>query len=478
MIRGYVENQRKTRLALVLSILVIAAWPPVLFSGELLDLITTAESADANYQAALAAARAVREESKLARAGLLPNVSFQANIAGNTQDIDVAPGAFGLNGRQNFDSENYQLRAQQPLFRFDRWLKLKQVDRRIAQAEAEVAAVHAELVMKVSERFLDVLGYRAELKHSNAELKALLAQLEQTLVRYELGVATEADLLQAQADSDRAAADVIKAQSNVEVALDALAELLNQQVEINAELADDLHLPSLDPQQLTQWSSIAAEQNAAVLAAEMQVEIARFDKNIARAGHLPSVELVGKYGLDSQGGRFGETETTSRSIGVEVQVPIFSGGGVVAQTNIATHKLSEAEFRAEAEKRAAARRAKEAFRRMVMSGAQASAARKSLESSRAARNALLAQYESGARTIAELLEAEQNIFEAQKQLSRATQQYILNSLRLRVASGTLATSDIDHVDSLIETPSESMPEQAPEDNTPLAPETETAQVAS
>ena len=237
------KHAHKFRLLLFGSMLVISAWPPVLFSGELLELISTAETTDANYQAALAAARAVREESKLARAGLLPNVSFQANIAGNTQDIDVAPGAFGLNGRQNFDSENYELRAQQPLFRFDRWLKLKQVDRRIAQAEAEVAAVHAELVMKVSERFLDVLGNRAELRHSDAELKALLAQLEQTLVRYELGVATEADLLQAQADSDRAAAEVIKAQSNIDVALDALAELLNQPVEISAELADDLHLP-------------------------------------------------------------------------------------------------------------------------------------------------------------------------------------------------------------------------------------------
>ena len=218
---------------------------------------------------------------------------------------------------------------------------------------------------------------------------------------------------------------------------------------------------------MAQWSSLASKQNAAVLAAQMQVEIARYDRNIAQAGHLPTVELVGKFGLDSQGGRFGETETTNKSIGVEVQVPIFSGGGVLAQTNIAGHKLTEAEFRAEAEKRGAARRAKEAFRRMTMSGAQASAARKSLESSHAARNALLAQYESGARTIAELLEAEQNISEARKQLSRSTQQYILNSLRLRVASGTLATSDIEHVDSLIETAPAPIDEDPPPASAPV-----------
>jgi outer membrane protein len=143
-------------------------------------------------------------------------------------------------GRQSFDSENYEFRAEQPLFRFDRWLKLKQVDRRIAQAEAEVAAVHADLVMKVSERYLNVMGFRTDVKNSQAELEALLAQMDQTLVRYELGVATEADLLQAQADSDRAAAGVIKAQSNVDVAIDSIIELTDGPVVIVAELSDEL----------------------------------------------------------------------------------------------------------------------------------------------------------------------------------------------------------------------------------------------
>jgi outer membrane protein len=202
---------------------------------------------------------------------------------------------------------------------------------------------------------------------------------------------------------------------------------------------------------------LATTQNAAVLAAQMQVEIARYDRQIARSGHLPTLGLVGKYGFDSQGGRFGETENTSKSIGVELQVPIFSGGGVIAQTNIAEHKVAEAEYRADAERRRAGRTAKEAFRRMLMSTAQASAARKSLESSAAARNALQAQYDSGSRTVAELLEAEKNIYIAKKDLSRAHQQYILNSLKLRVASGTLAASDITHVDSLLETPGPGTP---------------------
>lgn len=86
-----------------------------------------------------------------------------------------------------------------------------------------------------------------------------------------------------------------------------------------------------------------------------------------------------------------------------------------------------------------------------MTVAQARAARKSLESSIAARDALQAQYDSGARTVADLLEAEKNIFVAKKSLTSAQQQYILNSLRLRVASGTLSPGDVAHVDSLFDT---------------------------
>lgn len=424
---------------------------PDVLSGELIDFIRKAETSDPTYQAALTAALAVRGETALARAGLLPNLSFQAGIAGNSHDIEVAPGAFGTNGRQSFDSENFEFRAEQPLFRYDRWLKLKQVDRRIAQAEAEVAAVHADLVMKVSERYINVLGFQAEVKNSQAALDALLAQMNQTIARYELGVATEADLLEAQADSDRAAAELIKAQSSVYVAIDALEELTGEAPHIANEFSDELVLPPINPDGIGEWERLAAEQNAAVLAADMQVEIARYDRNIAKSGHLPTVGLIGKYGYDAQGGRFGETEITRSSIGLELQVPIFSGGGTVAQTSIAEHKVTEAQFRADAERRRAIRTSQEAFRRMVMTVAQARAARKSLESSIAARDALQAQYDSGARTVADLLEAEKNIFVAKKSLTSAQQQYILNSLRLRVASGTLSPGDVAHVDSLFDT---------------------------
>lgn len=96
-----------------------------------------------------------------------------------------------------------------------------------------------------------------------------------------------------------------------------------------------------------------------------------------------------------------------------------------------------------------------------MTVAQARAARKSLESSIAARNALQAQYESGARTVADVLEAEKNIFVAKKSLTGAQQQYILNSLRLRVASGTLSPADIAHVDSLFDEPIPTSQEMTP-----------------
>lgn len=428
------------------------------FSGELLDILSEAEATDPTYQAALAAAQAVRGETALNRAGLLPSVSFQANIAGNRHDIDVAPGAFGLDGRQSFDSENFEFRAEQPLFRFDRWLKLKQVDERIAQAEAEVAAVHADLVMKVSERYLKVMGFRSEVANAQAELDALLAQMEQTLIRYDVGAATEADLLQAQADSDRAASELIKAQNNVDVALDSLFEILNRQVDIRSHLSNSLSLSSLENDDIEYWSELAKTQNASVLAAELQINIARYDRNIARSAHLPTVGLVGKYGFDSQGGRFGETDNTSGSIGVELQVPIFSGGAVVAQTNIAGHKITEAEFRADAARRDAERQAKEAFRRMITGIAQEKAARQSLRSSTAARDALAAQFDGGTRTIADLLDAEKNIYQAKRELSRSHQDYIINSLRLRVATGTLASSDILHIDSLLQAANEAMNE--------------------
>lgn len=430
--------------------LLLSALAPVVLAGELSELIARAEQNDPGYKAALAAADAVRSERGVARAGLLPEVSFQARYAGNTQDIDVARGAFGLDGRQRFDSEFYEANARQPILHWDRWLTLKKSDERVAQVEADVAAYYAELVLRIAERYFQVVGARGDLVTSTAELKALEAQLEQVRARFELGSATEAELIEAQADVDRAAADLIRAQAAIDIGQDALAELVGGSVDVRAKIAEDIVLAGPAPADLNHWRALAAERHPRVLAARALVDVADYDRRIARAGHLPTMDLVGRYGLDSQGGRFGNTDITARSIGVELEVPIFAGGAVYYSRQAATHRILEAAERAEVERRGAERAVSEAYRRIDMSIAQAKASERALGSSVAALEAVRTQYDAGFRTIADVMDAQKNVFDARRELAEARIRYVVDTLKLKYASGELALDDLAAAEGLLE----------------------------
>lgn len=430
--------------------LVLSALAPGVLAGELSALIARAEENDPGYRAVLAAAAAVRSERNVARAGLLPEVSFQARAAGNTQDIDVARGAFGIDGRQRFDSEFYEANARQPILHWDRWLRLKKADERVAVVEADAAAYYAELVLRIAERYFHVVGARSDLVTSTAELRALETQLEQVRARFELGAATEAELVEAQADVDRAAAALVRAEAAIAIGQDALAELVGSSVEVRARVGDGITLSGPSPADVGHWQTLAAERNPKVLVALADLDVADYDRRIARAGHLPTVDLVGRYGLDSQGGRFGNTDITSRSIGLEVEVPIFSGGAVYYGRQAATHRVVEASERADVERRGAARAASEAYRRIEMSIAQAKASERALSSSVAALEAVRTQYDGGFRTIADVMEAQKNVFDARRELAEARTRYIVDTLKLKYASGELAVDDLAIAESLLE----------------------------
>ena len=443
------RSARPTTMLLKALPLLLSAVAPVVLAGELTALITQAEDNDPNYQAALAAADAVRSERNVVRAGLLPEVSFQARAGGNTQDIDVAPGAFGIDGRQRFDSEFYEANARQPILHWDRWLRLKQSDERVAQVEADVAAYYSSMVMQIAERFFNVLGARSDFVTSTAELRALEAQLEQVRTRFELGSAIEAERIEAQADVDRAAAELVRARSAIDIGLDALSEIVGDGVSVASKIGDDITLTAPSPQDVTHWTALAAERNPLVLSAQALVDVADFERRIARAGHFPTIDLVGRYGLDSQGGRFGNTDITSRSISVEVEVPIFQGGAVYNRRKAAGYRASEAASRVQAAQRTAQRQASEAYRRIEMSIARETASRRALSSSIAALEAVQTQYESGFRTIADVIEAQKNVFEAQRNLAETRRHFIVDTLKLKYASGELAVDDFATAESLL-----------------------------
>jgi outer membrane protein len=427
-------------------------------AADLLSLFQLATERDPVLKGAQAGLRATLETFPQARAGLLPSVGITANVARNfqqltqqgttPQDVDVTTQDF--NGDFTFTSGGYRLNVTQPLYHRDRFIQLKQADSRIRQAQHELDAVHQELIVRLSERYFALLGAADNLDFAGAELTALRRQLEETRQRFEVGLIAITDVEEAQAGYDLSVAQEIEARNLVDDAREALHEVIGEEPGAIAKLRDPIPLLSPEPADIAAWADHALVQNLRVAAASAAVDTAREEIDRRAAGHFPTLDLVGSHGFDTTGGRFGNVETDGTSIGLELAVPIFSGGAVVSRTQEAAERHQQAIEQREQARRESYRRTRVAFLGVMAGISRIKALKQAVQSSMVSVASTKAGLEVGTRTAVDVVVTEQALFRTRRDYARARYNYLLDTLRLKSAAGTLTTGDLAAVNGFLE----------------------------
>ncbi len=415
-------------------------------AADLLSVYQLAEKNDPTYLQELASYRATLESKPQAMSQLLPSVSLSADTTRHDQDISSAS-AFGSAGEVNFNSRGYALSISQPVFRRDRFIALKQADSEINQAEAELTQAQQDLIVRVAERYFDVLSALDNLDFSRAEVKSLSRQLEQANQRFEVGLSAITDVQEARAGYDLAIAQEILALNTIDNAQEAMREITGDYVIDFDALGTNLSLVRPDPEAIDSWTTLSLDQNLGMVAAMHAAETARNEIKRQAAGHLPTLDLVGSHGYDSSGGRFGSTKTHASSIGLELNIPIYSGGSVSSQTreahenyNIAMHSLEQA-------RRSAQRLTRQAYLGVISGISQVNALNQAVISSESALAATEAGFEVGTRTAVDVVASQRTTSEARRDYSQAKYNYILDTLRLKQAAGTLSPEDIQLINA-------------------------------
>ncbi|MGH8514675.1 MAG: TolC family outer membrane protein, partial [Gammaproteobacteria bacterium] len=347
--------------------------------------------------------------------------------------------------------EEYTLRLTQPVFRYDRWVQLRQAGTRIQQAAAEVDAARQDLEVRVSERYFEVLAAQDELVFSRAAKNALQRQLDQTKLRFEVGIIAITDVQEAQAGYDLAVAQEILALNQIDNAHDALREITGTYHKELDALTKEIPLILPSPADIEQWTAKALAQNLRISAANFASQTAHQEIRRQQAGHLPTLDLVGSLGtgvidgpfrqIPDLSGRFAQ-DTDLSAIGVELNVPIFEGGIVVSRTHEAQHRYTQALEKVERQKRAAQRQARDAYLGVVAGISRVKALKQAVVSNETLVEASEAGFEVGTRTTVDVVAAQRELFRARRDYSRARYDYILDTLRLKRASSTLAPADL------------------------------------
>jgi outer membrane protein len=159
-------------------------------------------------------------------------------------------------------------------------------------------------------------------------------------------------------------------------------------------------------------------------------------------GHLPTLDLVARHGYDKSGGRFSDSKVHATAVGLELNVPIFQGGYVNSRTREARQRLDASLESLELARRQTQRQTRASYLSVISGISQVKAFKQALVSSETALEATNAGFEVGTRTAVDVVAAERLTSQARRDFARSKYDYILNTIRLKQAAGTLSDQDL------------------------------------
>jgi protease secretion system outer membrane protein len=303
-----------------------------------------------------------------------------------------------------------------------------------------------DLIVRLAAAYMDVRFAEDQLAITSSQMSSFAEQRLTNERLFEKGEGTRTEMLETQARFDLAEAQVIEARDNLTNARNVLASIVGEEVKLLNPLLEDFRVKPMQPPSFEEWKETALEQNPEIVSQRHAVEVARQEINKQRAGHAPRVDLVGAINKSmSDNVLFVGLDTFTRSIGVQVNVPMYAGGLVSAMTSQAASNHERAKAQLESRTHQILIELRRQFNLNLSSARRIDALVSSVNSRGILLEATRKSAIGGTRTNVDILNAKQQFFEATLELTQARYNYLLSYLRLRKAAGTVDIRDLQDV---------------------------------
>ena len=433
---------RKTLLSIAL---LAAAWETG--AANLSEIYQMARKQDAQYASAQAAYQAGLEVLPQGRAGLLPSLNLSANLRHINSDTDA--------GSRDYSSRGAALALTQPLFRKQNLTQYDQAKLQAQAVEAQWKAAEQDLILRVAKAYFDVLLAQDNVATAEAQKAAIGEQLALAKKSFEVGAATIVDTHEAQARYDATEAELIAARNTLEVARRALERLIMSEAPALARLSESARISLPEPADMAAWGKQAREGSLAVAIQQAQAEIARREIDKQRSGYLPTLDLAASYS-DTRNGSVGGVsgiDSQSATIGLELGWNLFQGGVTDSLVRQAVANKERALFDLENAMRQAELDSRQAYLGVVSGEARVRALGQAVVSNEAQLRSTKLGREVGVRTAVDVLNAQQSLFSARRDLAAARYQALQSGLQLKAVVGGLGEADLKAIDALLVEPS-------------------------
>ena len=451
-------SNRTYPLIFLFATLIFLVMPQSFAQDDLSSIYQQALQSDPLLREAEANRLASNEGKAQAFSNLLPQISASAGYS-QTDNSGISVSEFFPQGSPNDDSSSsnsWNVQLQQTLFDWNRWLNLKSAEKNILKSDLDFEISKQDLILRVARSYFAVLAAKDVLEFEQGSKEAIARQLEQANTRFEVGLVAITDVQEAQAAYDQAIASEIDAKRRSALAIENLREITGQQVKDLARPQADFELGPPAPASQDVWVNESLEQNLSLLSARMAAEISRDNIDSQKTGHYPTLSMnLRRGGNDSDRDDFirdisSTGSGNSSTFGVQLNVPIYSGGRTSSLTRQAIYQHRAAKERVERITRETERATRNAYLNVLSNISNIRALKQAVRSSQTALKATEKGFEVGTRTTVDVLNSRRTLLDSERNYSQSRYDYLSNLLNLKRAAGTLSQADIDEINSLLE----------------------------
>jgi outer membrane protein len=417
-------------------------------SADLLSLYREAMKNDATLAAAQADHAAGLEALPQARSQFFPSVGLSASAIRNKLENSVDVLGRTITTDPSFTSEDYSLSLTQPIYRKQIWAQYDQAKAQVRYSDAQLALAEQDLMIKVAQAYFDALLAQDNVDLMREQKNAITAQLRQAKRLYESGFGTVTDVNEAQSRYDSADAQDIAARNTLEIRMRALEEITGKLPERLQPLGAQASLNLPEPADAERWIEHALANNPAIIARQAGVEAALQEVEKARAGHFPSVDLIASYGYSVDPG-YTTLNTTNQSttIGIRANLPLYQGGYVNSRVRQTVNLRERARSELDAIRRRTIQQTRQEYLNVVNGIAQVQALEQALQSHETTLYSIQKGFQAGLRTNVDILNEQQLLYTAKRDLYQVRYGYLLSRMKLKAAAGLLDETEIALVNS-------------------------------
>jgi len=415
-------------------------------ADDLLSVYQQALLNDTTVLKAQAQFNIVKENIEQARSALLPHINASASYSDGEVETFSAPNSTITN---EFTTLGYGANLNMQLYHHDSWLRLDIAEKSAHQSDLVYQVSKQDLIVRVTQAYFGLLSAKDDLEFAEAEKAAIARQLEQTKQRFSVGLTAITDVHEAQAQFDNAVTEEIRANNAIYTAEEAMRVLTNIYPR-NVFLlnTDRFSTTTPNPNSADDWQKSAEAKNLDLIAAKVGIEVAQQTIDAARAGHYPTLDFGANYNVtDDESNTPDIPSLDSYSIGVTLNVPIYSGGATQSSVRQAQNNFVLASQDLMQTHRGVVRTTRNAYNTVIATISGIKAFEQSVLSAEKALEATEAGFEVGTRTIVDVLDSTRNLYNAKRNLSSTRYAYIQNVLLLKRAGGTITDEDITAINA-------------------------------